>query len=518
MPYINRRDLIVSLAACAALVTGRAHASCDVWRDAIGGTKTKSYQCKVKGGQTLTSTFMRLSDLMFDSAGGAPLPGAIGDIQSLVRGHKIVETPALSTFTRLFEAYSIPFEDSSILINYDMRDGESGGSLTSEGDNSIDVSRWRTLGVWNNAYSQEDLPTFPIPEQLRIADNVTPADEYRSYNAAVFLRYAVRDDFLDLERKKRDYIRLWKKKVNSEITNYDFGQLDLFNELDAGSVEGFFPLVFSPKLSILGCGSPAFGSHYVPPALYVDVMVCRNDGTQTVEIEDMFGDVDQVSKLREYNPSTPSGADRFGFAAVKLAPGESFIVVQRLLFRSPSEVWIGEKKIDQQPAVYGPTHLPKGVVVGGEAVAFEGRSHNALILASYGGENSCPYLESWCPRAQEWIEHGKVLTQCNAAEETGSDTLNFRDLRSRFRLSEREHEDTVLIGAVLNVTYLNGETETFTHQNATVDLSLGECIELKFDLSAEVIAQAKHSSLTLSGYYQKFGTDRVAALATKLAS
>ncbi|MEO9822876.1 MAG: hypothetical protein ABJF50_00465 [Paracoccaceae bacterium] len=440
----------------------------------------------------------------------------MGEVQSLVQGHKLIETPALKTFIDLFERHSIPFESSSIFLEYDLRDGRGENWLTSDSVGGVDASRWRTLGTWNESLVDEDLPAFPLPDLLREAIRNYATYEGGCSGSPELFKYADREDFRNLDQRKQEYVDLWRRSVNFNYLTYDFRQLDLLNDIDAGSVDGFLPIIFSPNLDCIGCGSAAFGAHYIPPALYVDLMVCRNDGTEAVEVQDLFGSVDFSSRLREYDPATPPGSERFGLAPLILAPGESFLVVQRLLFRTRSgTTYIGSQPIVQQPAIYGATHLPKGVVVGGEAVAFEGRSHNALVLASYAGENSCPYLESWCPSAREWIEHGKILTQCDSLEKAGSETCSFRDVRSRFRLSEREHEDTVLTGATLEVSFADGANKSFTHPNAIHNLSLGESVELEFEISAELLSQAVRSSLTLTGYYQKFGAERVEALATQ---
>ncbi len=47
MSRLNRRDLIGSLGASAAILANRANAACDVWRDEVAGVPAKSYQCEV---------------------------------------------------------------------------------------------------------------------------------------------------------------------------------------------------------------------------------------------------------------------------------------------------------------------------------------------------------------------------------------------------------------------------------------------------------------------------------------
>lgn len=298
--------------------------------------------------------------------------------------------------------------------------------------------------------------------------------------------------------------------------SFYFGQLDMLAEIDAGSVDEFMPIMYARNAGFFDCNVD-LGSYYVPPALYVDVMVCRNDGTKDIFIEDFIGSIDSTDKLRVYNPSTPTGNIRFGLNSQKISPGESVLAIQRLLFRASSEVK-GLDGVMPKGAVYGPTNLPKGVIVDGQMKEFDGRSHNAILLSSYGSELSCPYLESWCSNANEWIEHGKILTRFNSAEKAGSDTRTFNGVRTDFRVSEREHEDTFLTAAELELVLRDGSTRVFVHPESSAHLSFGESKELGFDIPAKVLGEAVSSSLTLRGYYQKFGSARIAALIEHLAN
>ncbi|EPX78326.1 hypothetical protein Salmuc_03942 [Salipiger mucosus DSM 16094] len=493
------------------MLASRANALCDVWRDEIAGVPTKSYQCTVSEGQVLTTTFMRLSDVMFDSAGGAPLDGPAGEYQSLVRGHRLIETPALETFSRLFETHSFAFEPSNLEVEFDMR----GQGLSGREDLSgagTEGRRWRTLGVWDETLGLF-MPAFPLPAVLR------RAIENRSGVAGPrFLRHATAEDFRDLDAKRQEYVRLWGANVEDRADLLSFGNLDMLADIEAGSVEGFLPLLFHAGFGQDGCsGAARGGALYVPPALYVDVAVCRNDGAEPAEIEDMFGAAETTTRLRPYDPATPPREERFGWRPVTLAPGESLLAVQRLIFGARPTT-LDEETIPATRAVYGPTHLPKGVIVKGQPVAFDGRSHNAVILASYANCCSCPYLESWCPRAEEWIDHGKVLAECDAPERAGSETRHFRDARCRFRISEREHEDTTLTAARLDVTLDDGTTRVFELLDAPRRLTIGESCELAVELPPGIARRARSSALTLWGHYEKFTQARFEARSLALTT
>lgn len=315
---------------------------------------------------------------------------------------------------------------------------------------------------------------------------------------------------------------LWDAHSEAGGESPSFGNLYMLADIDAGSVHGFVPLLFDPRFGVQECdGMPYGGAVFVPPALYVDVAVCRNDGARPIEIEDMFGASDATDRLRHYDPATPPQAERFGWAPVSLAPGESLLAVQRLLFGAkPTTIYNDEgveERIVPHRAIFGPTHLPKGVIVEGTRVAFNGRSHNAVILASFANCCSCPYLESWCPRAGEWIEHGKVLTTCDSPEMAGSETRCFPGTRTRFRISEREHEETTLKSASLTLTLEDGTAHVFQLPGAARSLSIGESCELEFDVPMDIAARAIRSALTLSGHYEKFTKARFEGCAAALA-
>jgi hypothetical protein len=518
MVRLNRRDLIATLGASAALVAGRAQAACDVWQDTIGDVPTKSYQCRVGADQSLTTTFMRLSDVMFDSAGAAPLPGKMGDFQTLVHGHRLLQTPPLEAFTRLFEAHSFAFEPQNIELDFDLRSAGQSGSRTALGPAS--GARWRTLGVWNDTVFAGGLPMFPLPGELERAMTQAPAAAPRFRS---FLRYATRADFADLDAKIAAYTALWDAIPDSEIFPTHFANVAMLADIDAGAVPGFVPLLFS-DFRIDGCsGAPSGGATFVPPALFVDVAVCRNDSNAPVTIEDIFGAADTTARLRPYDDATPAQEARFGLAPMTLAPGQSVMLVQRLLFGS-EPVRLGDapdgtpgEMIAAGRATFGPTMLPKGVIVDGIAHPFEGRSHNAVILASFANCCSCPYLESWCPRAGEWIEHGKVLQACDGLDRAGSETRRFPEARTRFRLSEREHEETFLTGAVLTLSFADAPDAVFTLPDAVRRLSIGESCELVFDVPDDLAARATGAALRLSGHYEIFTPARLAARAAALA-
>lgn len=497
MKKISRRDLLVSLACSSIFLSTPSLASvCDVSRAKRNNVSTKSYECRFGNDGKLTTTFMRVTDLLFDSAGDMGLPANLGDYESLLDGHQLIETPLLSTLRHLLQNYSFAVEPFGVTLEFDGR--AEGQNVQARGVINH-TARWRTLGVWDDP---DSLPLFPLPDELRRAmrgDN--------TWNQS-FLRYANDDDFNSLDDKIDAYIKLWGSKPEETVDKTSLGNLELLRHIEAGSVDEFLPLIFSDHFGFDGCtGEPEGGAHYNPPALYIDVAVSRNDGREPVVIEDYFGVVEKQENLRSYNSSTPGGAERFGLNSIQLDPGKSVMLVQRLLFGAlPYERSDMGLKVRSNRAVFGETNLPKGVVINSENIAFDGRSHNSVIIASYGARGSCPYLHSWCDMSQEWVTLGKVLTECVGEENSGQDSRRFFSLRTRFKLVEREHEETILHSICLKLTLDDHSTIMVPHNLKRSTLNIGESYEFSFDLPQGVSADdIGASELLISGFYTKYG-------------
>ena len=500
MKRLNRRDLLATLAAYTTITAGPANAACDVTRARGEGFSTKSYTCDIGVGQRLTTTFLRVTDVLYESAGRTPMPGVFGRYQDLVDGHKLIDTPAARTFEFLIENFSYAFEPFGLTLQFDGRgDAEQTTARDVLQDNP---GRWRTLGVWDDP-EWNDWPLFPLPDALRRAMQGGDDQPMR------FLRFANPSDFDGLNEKVDAYLRLWDSHPEGGINIDYLGNLRLLDHIRAGTVDGFLPLVFDANFGFEGCtGDPFGGAHYVPPALYLDLAVSRNEGSAPVNIADFFGAVNNSDGLRSYQSRTPDGAVPFGLQPTLLNPGESVVMVQRLLFGAlPFSLFDfdnNEEKFVPKRAEYGPTHLPKGVVVDGTPVAFDGRSHNAVIVGSYYARGSCPYLYSWWGETKEWVQLGKILTECIGPDQAGQERRTFNGLRNRFKTVEREHERSTLLSYELILHLTDGEVVHLTHSMRPKVLNIGETYEVLFDLPRNVEQNAVAScELVVTGFYEK---------------
>lgn len=502
----NRRTLLSSIAASILFAAGSAQAlTCDVRRSRQDGISTKSYTCRLGAGRSVTVTFIRMSDVVADRIARGQLPGGY---DAITAGSRLIETPASVLLEDLLRQHSFAFERSVMEVTFD---GRQEGLQASSANFPVQRTRFRTLGVWDDP-NPDKLPFFPLPDELRRA-LAAPGE----FDASGFLRSATRQDFDRLPEKMEEYTRLWREQagaLGAAARIDDLGNLDLMAHLDAGRVEGFLPLYFWPLFQD-GCTGEIYGgAHFVPPALYVDAMLCRNTGTELLRIDDFFGADDRTTLLRPYSSATPPGERAFGWRPFELMPGESVVAVQRLLFGATDQYDPQtESARSFTRAVYGPTQLPKGIVMAGESLPFEGRSHNALIVASYNAKGSCPYLSSWCDDAQEWVRLGKVLTECDAPEREGDEFRDFHDLRTRFKLIEREHERTVLRAATLEIETRDGTVVHLSTPDSVVPkaaglpltLDIGQMVEFAFAPPEHLCpSDVVRTRLRLRGHYRTY--------------
>ncbi len=512
MPNISRRDILSSFLSSLALAANPAHAlTCDVSRSSIGDVSSKSYSCRLGEGRSLTTTFLRVSDLLADNAGQGLLPKALGEFEGLASGTYLIENEQLKTFQSLMDRYSYAFEAYVLSAKFDGR-GTQGSVIASPFDDNLN-NRYRTLGFWDESDSHT-FPFFPLPDLLRRAFRDP------NFHPEGFLRFADASDFENFDDRLAEYLGLWRSETGEEkerrLRWYTSKSLELLNHIGAGSVAGFLPLFFTSNLE-RGVCSDRFegGGSYAPPALFIDITVSKNDGDLPISIDDFFGSSERGAGLRAYNSDTPQDSAPFGWGKIDLLPGESVVAVQRLLFTSqPVLNVLNQYNSDagnelpilrSNRAVFGPTELPKGVIVDGREFPFDGRSHNALILASYAEGGCCPYLYFWCDIAQEWVSSGKVMVDHIGIEKIGEDTKKYGGLVARFKLIEHEHERTFLSGLTRVLSLKDGTKIKQKHADCEVILDIGQSHEVSFELPLAIdLADILTTSLVLNGYYEKY--------------
>ncbi|MEQ9706786.1 MAG: hypothetical protein RLN66_07440 [Roseitalea porphyridii] len=530
MHDIKRRIFLASLTSSVMLAASPASALvCNVSRSRNGDFDAKTYDCRLPGGRSLRASFVRMSDVIGDTLGRR---SGVDDADAVMGGARLIENTIAGTLADLFDRFSFAFEANNLAVEFD---GRSGGGLVGSSDSKLPADgRLRTLGVWDHYRSgSSEFPVFPLPDELRRAFSLPFGAVPKS-----FLRYATTSDFADLEAKMAEYERLITSPdpqflaamyteapfLRDNLENHHvigFGNIELMAHIEAGRVDRFLPILFA-SAGQFGCAYQSFGPEYVQPKLYVDAAVFTNTGSNPIEIDDAFGAADATQHLRAYSPQTPPGEDRLGWGRMDLGPGESVVAIQRLIFGADDFYdydWRNQVTTSSARAVYGPTQLPKGIVVDGTAFPFEGRSHNVLLLSALVEEGSCPFLYSWCEIAREWVSLGKVLTAFTSAELQGEQAKRFDGFRSRFRLIEREHERTWVCSISLDVELADGSTCSLDPEILTGDgsaqwpvrMELGHVLDFVFHLPEHVAAEdVTGTVLRMSGYYERYTAEDMA--------
>ncbi len=421
-----------------------------------------------------------------------------------VNNMRVLPSNTFDTLNDLFSRFSRPVERARLGFNYTSALGEEVNDHPWDGgERNLEARPTRSLGVWDQTWSA---PTFPLPAELQaarwISANGPPNIE--------FIRFADRGDFQNLDQSYSEYMRVLGRRFPSlgsdgDLINLsDLGNLALMQHLDGGAVDGFLPIFASNQG---GCGSlDNIGILFDPPALFVDVAIFENSGTGSLVIDDILGEVDSRRALRPYSNANARDLAPLGQGSITLAPGESVMMVQRLLFRSLSEQLPNS---GAKGAVYGPTALPTGVIVGGRQVALDGRSHNSLILVSYLPETCCPFLDYWCVHREEWVSLGNVIGGAEGKDKITTEVLEFDGFVGTFQLSEHEAEMSLILDFHICVTLENLDQVTIRPKidkfPARIDFL--EKMLFEFDLPTDLrLKDITSTKISICGYYAKFSS------------
>lgn len=156
-----------------------------------------------------------------------------------------------------------------------------------------------------------------------------------------------------------------------------------------------------------------------------------------------------------------------------------------------------------------------GAAVNSKRIDFAARPvANFLELTASQEGASCPYLLSWDDGDHEWVEHGKILDKGQGRTNAYTETVTFPDLRTRFRIEEREPELAHLQSAKLVVEFGDGSTQTFSpaqpaagSADGEISLMWGEATDISFAVPKTVNAtDVRQSRLQVSGYYERYSS------------
>jgi hypothetical protein len=173
---------------------------------------------------------------------------------------------------------------------------------------------------------------------------------------------------------------------------------------------------------------------------------------------------------------------------------------------------------------YGPEVTLSGLSIGGKQFTLEGRASNVLEASFPSREvdlnldlnkitirplrqgECCPVLYSWRDDAQAWVYHGKVLHLANGPEREMTDRVEFKSLRTRFRIAEEEPEGSLIQRTHLKLTLRDGQSVRLSPRTAPPGVVRADsAAEVDFDLPPGVAAgDVATSEFEIVGYYHRY--------------
>jgi hypothetical protein len=275
----------------------------------------------------------------------------------------------------------------------------------------------------------------------------------------------------------------------------------------------------------------------------IDAVFVENLSKQPLAIGPLFGQRNASANLRAAEPASalPVDAAALDGTSGTIAPGQTAIILTRIVFLLPADRLAGFRKDresmaalralgpdgftgnasayqappDPKDYTYGPTLTVTGASVNSKRIDFAARPvANFLELTASQEGASCPYLLSWDDSDHEWISDGKILQRGQGRANAYTDTVTFPDLRTRFRIEEREPELAHLQSVKLVVEFGDGSTQTFSPAqpaavsgDGEISLMWGEAADISFAVPNTVNAKdVRQSRLQVSGYYERYSS------------
>jgi len=273
----------------------------------------------------------------------------------------------------------------------------------------------------------------------------------------------------------------------------------------------------------------------------IDAVFVENVSKQPLVIGQLLGYRNANADLRvaESESASPANATPLDATSGTIAPGQTAIILTRILFLLPPDQLTGFRKDRQsmdalrtafgaggfggnisayrvpnpKDYTFGPTLNVTGVLINSKRIDFAARSaRNFLELTASQEGASCPYLLSWDDSKQEWISDGKILEKGQGQNRAYTEIVTFPDLRTHFRIEEREPEFAHVQDVKLIIELRNGSTQTFSpvrsavaSDSGEVNLMWGEAADFVFavpdTVHADDVAQTR---LEITGFYERY--------------
>ncbi|MEM6496593.1 MAG: hypothetical protein AAF709_07695, partial [Pseudomonadota bacterium] len=256
--------------------------------------------------------------------------------------------------------------------------------------------------------------------------------------------------------------------------------------------------------------------------LRVYAAVVANTGRRAVTINRFFGINASFQGLRKPMWAKDVRGRRtttLNIERQKLRPGEKIILFRRLVFGTNKFLKDHTNNLRPKPRLkayaYGPEFHLGGFATANEQFSLNRAANNFLNLSMSSGGGSCPYVEAWSDRDQDWVNHGKVLHHAHGIAKKEQDQLKIPGLRLRFRLYERESELAYIDKVALDLALKGGSVVRLEPPQLAlrrvdrkeIRLYFGDRVMLDFALPAWIKPEdVVTSTLQVVGYYERYST------------
>jgi hypothetical protein len=370
-------------------------------------------------------------------------------------------------------------------------------------------------------------------------------------------RYVTEDDAKNFAANAKAYnaellrVRKDKAEAKTEFFRTDYPSDPLHKFISGGSIPSDFSILMGSYQTV-GCGvddpdQPGLAGwsfNIIDRVVRIDAVLIENMSKQPLVISGLFGERNSDVSLRPAQPllAMPANLVALNDISEAIPAGQSAIILTKIVFTLPpdnladfrkyresmdtihaalgSNGFSGNVSAYQAPNpkdyTYGPTLTVTGATINSARIDFtEHPVANFLELTTTSEAGSCPYLLSSDNTDHEWISHGKILHKGQGRDNAYTETVTFPDLRTRFRIEEREPEFAHVYSANLVVEMRDGSTQRFSpiqpdpapRDGGEISLMWGDAAEIYFDVPQSVIEKGVvESRLEVTGYYERYSS------------
>jgi hypothetical protein len=528
----------------------------------------RNYLCRADQSNAQVSVeFHRLSDIMASALLANALPASL---QRVFGNGTMVKNQVHKEFSLLLDKFGTSLENMQInyQVNTAGTKDEAYGYDTAKagaGTRSLEFNFYIDMPLVDDIRHVNEKTTWPKGYKFLYSPSdlatVKPEEIVRG---TTLWRYAVRDDLDNFERNWHQYTARVKK--DAKHPKHDFGDfylkvpkyIKLLQHVTKQNLPKGFLIITGGVPFSCGDDDPYAEFSLSTRSILFDVAVIKNRSRHTITVDSLLGSLNENKSLRPMARSKllyTRAATLFG-GPYKIKAGGSLIVPMNITFTGSQFNSCSDKncKKDQrkiykhirsQPAgtsfkagrivktqksfkkpkfprnsiaqkyVYGPEVALAGLSIAGEHIKLKDHSANFLQLTAGADVGSCPYLYALDGKTGRWRGYGKVIHTADSKAKKMTQLVKLDGFANHFRLTEHELELSYIDRVQLVLDLHDGRKINLSPQQEIMSrtdgnaqkIYAGQTVEFDFTLPDELAPKdIKNSSLTITGYYQRYGS------------